>query len=102
MENALNFSACSYATFMGIFLKLTAVLGHVLCQQKETKFVLVAAEYSCLSLGLSPGYQGSVAEERKEEGRGAKLQYYQLSLLVPSMQERLEPKQQATVPVQLS
>lgn len=56
MENALHFSACIYATFMGIFLKLTAVLGHALCQQKEKKFVLFAAEYRCLPFGPSPGY----------------------------------------------
>lgn len=92
-KNALHFSACIYATFMGIFLKLTAVLGHTLCQQKEKRFVPVAAEYRCLSFGLSPGYWGSVAEEKKEGGKGTKLQYYHLCLLMPGMQERLEPMQ---------
>ena len=85
----------------GFFLS-SLLFWATLCQQKEKRFVLVAAEYRCLPFGLSPGYQGSVAEERKEEGRGAKLQYYQLCLLMPSRQERLEPMQQATVPVQLS
>lgn len=85
---------------MGIFLKLTAVLGHALCQQKEKRFVLVAAEYRCLSLGLSPGYQGSVAAKRKEEE--GEWNFNITSLPVPGMQERLEPMQQATAPVQLS
>lgn len=91
MENALRFSACIYVTFMGIFLKLTAFFGHTLSAKE--RFVFVPAEYRCLSFGLSAGYWGSTAEERKQEVRGAKLQYYQLCLLMLSMLERLEPLQ---------
>lgn len=84
---------------MGIFLKLTAVLGHTLCQQKETRFVLVTAEYWWLSFGLGPGYQGSAAE-RKE--KGSETLIFPALLFVPITQQRLEPLQQVTVPAQLS
>lgn len=83
---------------MGIFLKLAAVLGHTLCQQKEKRFVNIAAECRCLPLGLSPCYLNSVVEERKEERRGAKL--ILLALLTCAQYPRKTGKL-LTVPVQL-